>query len=140
MTSIAGAKSETSRRSWKQSSTIIPTTTNKMTLKTQRYELQTVSPNATDFRQRPRRALDGEPQPSDGGPRTFDGDPLKFDRAHGLLTATHCIDLVDKSHEEYNRSVSNPNSSLSGLLPLRRDHAIAECFEPKLQAKNQTSA
>uniref|UniRef100_A0A9I9DUY3 Uncharacterized protein n=1 Tax=Cucumis melo TaxID=3656 RepID=A0A9I9DUY3_CUCME len=53
------------------------------------------------------------------------------------IIETLSVDPSDKSHEEYNRSVSNPNSPLSGLLPLRRDHAIAECLEPKLQAKTK---
>lgn len=49
------------------------------------------------------------------------------------------VDLADKPHED-NRSVSNPNSPLSGLLPLRRDHAIAESSEPKLQGKSRFQA
>lgn len=49
------------------------------------------------------------------------------------------VDLDDKPHED-NRSISNPSSPLSGLLPLMRDHAIAEILEPKLPAKSKLQA
>ncbi|XP_022150449.1 uncharacterized protein LOC111018592 isoform X2 [Momordica charantia] len=55
------------------------------------------------------------------------------------IIETLSVDLDDKPHED-NRSISNPSSPLSGLLPLMRDHAIAEILEPKLPAKSKLQA
>lgn len=53
------------------------------------------------------------------------------------IIETFSVDLADKPHED-NRSVSNPNSPINqGLSPLRKDHAIAETFEPKLRVKTK---
>ncbi|CAK9310487.1 unnamed protein product [Citrullus colocynthis] len=66
---------------------------------------------------------------------SVDSQTYIFSNSFSIIE-TLSVDLADKSHED-SRSVSNPNSPLSGLLPLRRDHAIAECLEPKLQAKSK---